>query len=124
MHTLQHGLQQVNQTRQIAQQLIQQTQQGSQQYRMMLQQEQQNIHLLEQMLQREKQAAQMIEVSLRNHDIAINRCQEVINLCSQMASELSGNNVSKYGFQTATQQPVHYQQQSVSQFLQQPSFNQ
>ncbi|WP_079508983.1 hypothetical protein [Mesobacillus jeotgali] len=124
MHTTQHGLQQVNQTRQIAQQLIQQTQQGSQQYRMMLQQEQQNIQILEQLLQREKQAAQTIELSLHNHDLAINRCQEVVNLCNQMANELSGNTASPYGFQTAMQQPIQYQQQSNALQNQLPVFKQ
>ncbi|MFD1739050.1 hypothetical protein ACFSCX_21305 [Bacillus salitolerans] len=95
MHTTQHGVQQVNHTRQIAQQLLHQTQQGSQQYRMMLQQEQQNIQMLEQILQREKQAAQLIQQSLNDHDLAIQRCQEVVNICNQMQQDLVGT-----GFQS------------------------
>jgi paraquat-inducible protein B len=98
MHTTQHGIQQISQARQIAQQLIQQTQQGNQQYRMMLQQEQQNIQMLEQILQREKQAVHSIEQSLQNHHLAIQRCQEVVNVCNQMQQELTSN-VGSYGNQ-------------------------
>jgi len=113
MHTQQHGLQQVNQTRQLAQQLINQTQQGSQQYRMMLHQEQQNIQMLEQILQREKQAAQLLQQSLQNHELAIQRCQEVVNICNQMQNELSNmpntftTGVSHQGYRF---QPTSYTQ--------------
>jgi sulfur relay (sulfurtransferase) complex TusBCD TusD component (DsrE family) len=110
MHTPQHGLQQANQARQIAQQLMQQTQQGTQQYRMMLQQEQQNVQVLEQMLQREKQAVQVLEQSIQNHNIAINRCQEVMNICTQMERELAGQ-MSSIGMQTSMRQPVFAQNQ-------------
>jgi paraquat-inducible protein B len=115
MHTAQHGIQQINQARQIAQQLIQQTQQGSQQYRMMLQQEQQNIQMLEQILQREKQAVHSIEQSLQNHHLAIQRCQEVINVCNQMQQELTGG-VGAFGNQGhqpfMNQNQGHYQPHS------------
>jgi paraquat-inducible protein B len=90
MHTQQHGIQQVNQARQITQQLINQTQQGNQMYRTMLQQEEQNIQMLEQILQREKQAVQLIQQSLQGHQVAIQRCQEVMNICNQMEHELTG----------------------------------
>lgn len=109
MHTTQHGLQQINQTRQIAQQLIQQTQQASHQYRIMLQQEQQNIQMLEQILQREKQAAQVIEQSLQKHDLAINRCQDVVELCNQMQQDL--NNSVAFSGQSYFQQPINGQNQ-------------
>lgn len=111
MHTTQHGLQQVNQCSQIAQQLIQQTQQGNQQYRQMLHQEQQNIHMLEQVLQREKQATQLIEQSLQGHELAIQRCQEVVNICNQIQQELSGSSSTGYGFQATMHQPINTQQQ-------------
>ena len=112
MHNTQHSMQQLNQTRQLAQQLIQQTQQGSQQYRMMLQQEQQNIQMLEQLLHREKQAAQYIEQSLQNHDLAIQRCQEVVNMCNQMQHELTGTQTSHTFTGTVPfQQQQQYSQQ-------------
>ena len=117
MHTIQHGFQQVNLTRQIAQQLIQQTQQGNQQYRMMLQQEQQNIQMLEQMLQREKQAVQVIEQSLHNHDLAISRCQDLVNICNQLQQDLANN--TSYSFQSPIQQNTN---QFQSQFNNQVPF--
>ncbi|WP_078548448.1 hypothetical protein [Litchfieldia alkalitelluris] len=83
------GIQQINQCRQVAQQLIQQTQQANGMYKQMLQREQQNATTLEQMAQRERQAVQMIEQSLHGHEMAIQRCQEVINLCNQMEQQLS-----------------------------------
>ncbi|MBG9550547.1 hypothetical protein HUN92_14125 [Bacillus firmus] len=111
MHTVQHGVQQAGQARQLAQQLIQQTQQGSQQYRMMLQQEQQNIQMLEQILQREKQAAQLIEQSLHSHELAIQLCcQEVVNICNQMQGQLTGPEM------TTLQQPFNNQLQTGSQY--------
>jgi uncharacterized phage infection (PIP) family protein YhgE len=106
MHTTQHGIQQANQCRQIAQQLIQQTQQSNQQYRQMLQQEQQNIQMLEQLLQREKQAAQTIEHSFHGHELAIQRCQEVVNICNQMQHEITGASTSYGGYNTNTRQPI------------------
>jgi hypothetical protein len=111
MHTAQHGLQQANQCRQIAQQLIQQTQQSNQQYRQMLHQEQQNIQMLEQILQREKQAAQVIEHSLHGHELAIQRCQEVVNICNQIQHELTGSSTAAFGFQTTMKQPINTQNQ-------------
>ncbi|SEM22484.1 hypothetical protein SAMN05192533_101493 [Mesobacillus persicus] len=111
MHTTQHGLQQIAQTRQIAQQLIQQTQQGTQQYRMMMQQEQQNVQMLEQILRREKQAVQYIQQSIHNHDVAIQRCQEVVNMCNQMQQELTTNNAF-YGNQSGMHQPLYNQNQN------------
>jgi paraquat-inducible protein B len=106
MHTIQHGIQQAQQCRQIAQQLIQQTQQGNQQYRQMIQQEQQNVQMLEQILQREKQAVHNLEQSLRSHEVAIQRCQEIVNICDQMQHSVTG--ASAYGFQsqTAMNQPM------------------
>ncbi|WP_077211252.1 hypothetical protein [Bacillus dakarensis] len=122
MHTTQHGFQQANQARQIAQQLIQQTQQGSQQYRMMLQKEQQNVQMLEQMLQRERQAVQVLEQSLHNHELAVQRCQEVVNICNQIQQGLSHS--SGFGTQTAgvSQQPMFGQSHSHNTF--QPTFHQ
>lgn len=118
MHTIQHGIQQAQQCRQIAQQLIQQTQQGNQQYRQMLQMEQQNVQMLEQMLQREKQAVQNIEQSLRGHELAIQRCQEIVNICDQMQHTVTGG-ASTYGYQsqTAMNHPTHYQ---TSHYMQTP----
>lgn len=89
MHTTQHGLQQINQCRQIAVLLIQQTQQGNQMYQQMLHQEQQNVHMLEQLLHRERQAVQTIQQSIHGHEMAIQRCQQVINLCDQMEHQLT-----------------------------------
>lgn len=122
MHTTQHGFQQANQTRQIAQQLIQQTQQGSQQYRMMLQKEQQNVQMLEQMLQRERQAVQMIEQSLHNHEIAIQRCQEVVNICNQLEQGLTQAPVFRTQTAGVSQQPMYGQSHSQNHF--QPTFHQ
>ncbi|MBM7660931.1 paraquat-inducible protein B [Bacillus mesophilus] len=123
MHTVQHGIQQAQQCRQIAQQLIQQTHQGNQQYRQMIQQEQQNVQALEQILQREKQAVQNLELSLRNHEMAIQRCQEIVNICDQMQhSVTSGTSAYGYQTQTAIQQPMTSQHNQYQQghFMQSP----
>jgi paraquat-inducible protein B len=90
MNTMTTGIQQINECRQLAQQLINQTQQGSQQYHQMLQQEQQNAQMLEQLVQRERLAAQNIQRSLEQHDLAIRKCQEVINVCNQLQQAISG----------------------------------
>lgn len=122
MYNNQNGFQQANEARQIAQQLIQQTQQGSQQYRMMLQQERQNVQMLEQILQREKQAVQSLEQSLNNHDIAINRCQEVIEICNQLQQGITGNATT--GYQAPIQQsynPGRIPQQFINQNQFQPN---
>lgn len=79
-----NSVQQINQSRQIAQQLIQQTQQASMVYRQLMQQEQQNAQMLDHLQNREKQAVKTIEQALIGHDQAIQRCQEVINLCNQL----------------------------------------
>lgn len=113
MHTYQHGMQQVNQCRQQAEQLIQQTQQGSQQYKQMLQQEQQNVQMLEQLIQRERQAVQYIQQSLQGHDQAINQCQQIIQTCNQMEQELRQINMvntSQHQYQPfQTHVPMHNQ---------------
>lgn len=90
MNTMTNGIQQINECRQLAQQLITQTQQGSQQYRQMLQQEQQNAQMLEQLVQRERLAVQNLQRSLEQHDLAIRKCQEVINVCNQIQQGISG----------------------------------
>ncbi|MBR0008899.1 MULTISPECIES: hypothetical protein [Bacillus] len=79
MHNTQHGLQQLNQCRQTAQQLIQQ--------------------------------------ALHGHDMAIQKCQQVVNMCNQMQQELTGQssvmntNVSTLPFgQNTTFQQQSYQQ--------------
>lgn len=90
MNTMINGIQQINECRQLAQQLIAQTQQGSQQYRQMLQQEQQNAQMLEQLVQRERVAVQNIQRSLEQHDLAIRKCQDVINVCNQLQQGISG----------------------------------
>lgn len=89
MHTMQHGMQQLNQCRMMAQQLIQQTQQANQMYRQMMQNEQQNAMMLEQMAQRERQAVQTIQQSLQGHEMAIQRCQQIIAMCNQMEQQLA-----------------------------------
>ncbi|WP_174733721.1 hypothetical protein [Mesobacillus harenae] len=78
------GMQQLNECRQIAQQLIQQTQQSNQQYRQMIQQEQQNVQMLQQMEHRERQAAQYLQQSLQYHESAIQKCQQMINAINQL----------------------------------------
>lgn len=110
-------IQQVNQTRQIAQQLINQTQQGNQQYRLMIQQEQQNIQMLEQILHREKQTVQLLEQSLRNHDLAINRCQEIVNIWNQTQNEfIPTNTIGTFGGQSVFRQSAYNQNQLQSQY--------
>jgi methylthioribose-1-phosphate isomerase len=117
MHNTQHGLQQLNQCRQTAQQLIQQTQQSSNQYRQMLHQEQQNIQMLQQILTHEQQAAHTIQQALQGHDLAIQKCQQIVNMCNQMQQELNGQtsvmhtNVSSLPFG----QNTPFQQQSFQQ---------
>lgn len=75
MHTPQHAMQQINECRQIVQQLIQQTQQGTQLYKQMLQQEQHNV--------------QVIQQSLQGHNQALQQCQQILNVCNQMQQEIS-----------------------------------
>ncbi|WP_102349100.1 hypothetical protein [Bacillus sp. Marseille-P3661] len=89
MHTTQHGIQQINQCRQIAQQLIQQTQQSNQKYQQMLRNEQQNLQMIQQIIQHEQQAVQTIQQSLHAHESAIQQCQQIINVCNQMQTELT-----------------------------------
>ncbi|MFE8699551.1 hypothetical protein ACFYKX_02820 [Cytobacillus sp. FJAT-54145] len=108
MHTTQHGIQQINQCRQMAQQLIHQTEQGNQKYRQMLQQEQQNVQVLEQILQSERQAVQSIQQSLQDHQTAIQRCQEIIQVCNQMQQELTGQTTMNNQAMTSYQ-PIYSQ---------------
>ncbi|PRR87167.1 hypothetical protein [Bacillus atrophaeus] len=101
----------------IIQQLIQQTQQSSNQYRQMLHQEQQNIQMLQQILTHEQQAAHTIQQALQGHDLAIQKCQQIVNMCNQMQQELNGQtsvmhtNVSSLPFG----QNTPFQQQSFQQ---------
>jgi DNA-binding protein H-NS len=91
----------------------------------MLHQEQQNIQMLEQILQREKQAAQTIEQSLHGHELAIQRCQEVVNICNQMQHEVIGASTSFGGYSPNTHQPfTNPNQYQTSHFTAQTPFQQ
>jgi hypothetical protein len=76
--------QQIGQCQQMIQQLVQQTEQASMMYQQLLTHEQQHAQTLEQMAQQERQAAQIIQNALQGHQSAIQRMNQVSQICSQL----------------------------------------
>jgi hypothetical protein len=74
------------------------------------------------MVQKERLAVQTIQQSLQGHELAIQRCQEVIAQCNQLEQELSGQTGSA-GYQHQKLVNPGYQTQGYQNF-QNPSFRQ
>ncbi|WP_062349949.1 hypothetical protein [Bacillus kwashiorkori] len=89
MDSYQSTFEQLNQTRQIASQLLHETQQGSMQYRAIINQEKQNVQMLNQVIQNEKQAIIGLEQALQKQELAAKRCQDIINYCNQLQHQLT-----------------------------------
>ncbi|MFB5189547.1 hypothetical protein [Alicyclobacillus fastidiosus] len=89
---------QLNQCRQIVQQLIHQTQHSSVEYERMMQQEMQNAQLLEQLAQRERQAAQTIAQVLQGHHVGMQQMRQIEQACNQIEREMQASSPAVAGF--------------------------